>query len=49
MEGKIEQEKNYAELLKQELEKLANEGIKNSNNLTLEARLIERNKELYSH
>ena len=49
MEGKIEQEKNYAELLKQELEKLANEGIKNSNNLTLEARLIERNKELHSH
>ena len=49
MESKIIHENNYAKLLKEELEKLANEGKNNSNNLTLEERLIEINKELRPH
>ena len=49
MERKIINESNYAKLLKELLEKLANEGKNNSNNLTLEERLIEVNKELRTH
>jgi len=49
MESKIIHENNYAKLLKEELEKLATEGKNNSNNLTLEERLIEINKELNPH
>ena len=49
MEQKEMVENNYSELLKKELEKLVNEGQKRHCDLTLEDKLINKNKGIKSH